>query len=95
MRMTLFILPALAAALIVGVRPAGTAEKPWCAQLHDRGGDGGRICGYVSWEQCRATTGLQDGFCLPNPAYWKGLRDALTHPKKHRRDHSSKSSSTV
>ena len=87
MRMTLFILAALAAAPIVGVRPAGTAEKPWCAQLYDSGGDGGRICGYVSWEQCRATTGLQDGFCLPNPAYWQAL--------KHLRDHSSKSSSTI
>jgi CheY-like chemotaxis protein len=47
-------------------------------QIYDRGGDGGRTCGYVSWEQCRATTGLTDGFCLPNP----GRRSAAVEPRR-------------
>jgi hypothetical protein len=69
MRMVLVALATLAAASLVDVRPSEAGAKPWCAQIYDRGGDGGRTCGYVSWEQCRATTGLTDGFCLPNPAY--------------------------
>jgi hypothetical protein len=69
MRMILVALATLAAASLVDVRPSEAGTKPWCAQIYDRGGDGGRTCGYVSWEQCRATTGLTDGFCLPNPAY--------------------------
>jgi hypothetical protein len=81
MRMVLVALAALAAASAVDVRPSSAAPKPWCAQIYDRGGDGGRTCGYVSWEQCRATTGLQEGFCLPNPAY----RTASIEPRRHGR----------
>ncbi len=81
MRMVLVALAALAAASGVDVRPSSAAPKPWCAQIYDRGGDGGRTCGYVSWEQCRATTGLQEGFCLPNPAY----RTASIEPRRHGR----------
>jgi len=79
MRMVLVALAALAAASAVDVRRSSAAPKPWCAQIYDRGGDGGRTCGYVSWEQCRATTGLQEGFCLPNPAY----RTASIEPRRH------------
>jgi hypothetical protein len=81
MRMVLVALAALAAASAVDVRPSSAAPKPWCAQIYDRGGDGGRTCGYVSWEQCRATTGLQEGFCLPNPAYLT----ASIEPRRHGR----------
>ena len=68
MRMLLVALVAVTAAS-VDVDASSAEAKPWCAQIYDRGGDGGRTCGYVSWEQCRATTGLTDGFCLPNPGY--------------------------
>jgi hypothetical protein len=68
MRLLLVALVALTTSLVVA-QASGAGAKPWCAQIYDRGGDGGRTCGYVSWEQCRATTGLTDGFCLPNPGY--------------------------
>jgi len=83
MRMFLVALVALTAASAVAPASSGGA-KPWCAQIYDRGGDGGRTCGYVSWEQCRATTGLTDGFCLPNPAH----RTVLVEPRRRlRRTH--------
>jgi hypothetical protein len=69
MRILLVALVTLTVVFPAGVEPASAGPKPWCAQIYDRGGDGGRTCGYVSWEQCRATTGLTDGFCLPNPGY--------------------------
>jgi Protein of unknown function (DUF3551) len=79
MRIVLIALAATAAASTADVRSSSAAPKPWCAQIYDRGGDGGRTCGFVSWEQCRATTGLQEGFCLPNPAY----RAASVEPGRH------------
>jgi hypothetical protein len=89
MRMVLVALVTFATASVVDVRPVSAQEKPWCAQLYDRGGDGGRICGYISWEQCGATTGLQDGFCLPNPAYRAVLVEAPARHRKHRQGHAS------
>lgn len=55
MRMLLVVLVAAATASI-DVHASSADAKPWCAQVYDRVGDGGRTCGYVSWEQCRATT---------------------------------------
>jgi len=69
MRMLIVALATMTVVPLFGVEPASAGAKPWRAQIYDRGGDGGRTCGYVSWKQCRATTGLQEGFCLPNPAY--------------------------
>lgn len=83
MRMLLVALITVTVVPALGAEPARASarasEKPWCAQIYDRDGDGGRTCGYVSWEQCRATTGLTDGFCLPNPAY----RTASVEPRRH------------
>ena len=79
MRMLLIALVTATVGSLVEVRPASAGPKPWCAQIYDRGGDGGRTCGYVSWEQCRATTGLTDGFCLPNPGY----RTVSVEPRRH------------
>jgi Protein of unknown function (DUF3551) len=80
MRMLLVALVALTAAS-AEAQASSAGAKPWCAQIYDRGGDGGRTCGYVSWEQCRATTGLTDGFCLPNPGY----PTASAKPRHHSR----------
>jgi len=80
MRMLLVALVALTASSL-GAQASSAGAKPWCAQIYDRGGDGGRTCGYVSWEQCRATTGLTDGFCLPNPGY----RRASVEPRRRAR----------
>ena len=66
MRMLLVALAAVTAAS-AEVHASSAREKPWCAEIYDGSGGGGRTCAYVSWEQCRATTGLADGFCLPNP----------------------------
>jgi hypothetical protein len=82
MRMLLVALATVTVASLVEVQPANTGAKPWCAQIYDRGGDGGRTCGYVSWEQCRATTGLTDGFCLPNPAYRRVSVEARRHARR-------------
>jgi hypothetical protein len=85
MRTTLAILVALATASVVSPAPAGAREYPWCAQLYGgAGGDAGRVCGYVSWAQCRATTGLQDGFCLPNPGYHAVNEQPPSRRRKHR-----------
>lgn len=84
MRTTLAFLAALAAASFLSPSSGSAREYPWCAQLYEgAGGDAGRICGYVTWAQCRATTGLQDGFCLPNPGY----RTVIEEPPSHRRKH--------
>jgi len=77
MRMLLVALVAVTTAS-VDVHSSSAGEKPWCASIYDGSGDGGRTCGYVSWEQCRATTGLTDGFCLPNPGY----RSAAVQPRR-------------
>jgi len=50
MRMLLVALVAVTAAS-VEVHASSAGAKPWCAQIYDRGGDGGRTCGYVSWDQ--------------------------------------------
>jgi hypothetical protein len=95
MRMVFVALAALAAAPVADARPSSAGEKPWCAQIYDRGGDGGRTCGYVSWEQCRATTGLQDGFCLPNPAYRRISAEGSAQRHNLRRAHAHQPSSGV
>ena len=90
MRTTLAFLAALGAASVASADPGGAREYPWCAQLYEgTGGDAGRVCGYVSWAQCRATTGLQDGFCLPNPGSRTLIEGPPSHRRKHRRDPSS------
>jgi Protein of unknown function (DUF3551) len=83
MRMLLAALVAMTAAS-VAAQGSSAGAKPWCAQIYDRGGDGGRTCGYVSWEQCRATTGLTEGFCLPNPAYRTTSVESRRHARRTR-----------
>lgn len=40
----------------------------WCAQYGGRDG-GGTNCGFVTWEQCRATIMGMGGWCVPNQFY--------------------------
>jgi hypothetical protein len=63
MRMLLAALVAMTAAS-VAAQGSSAGAKPWCAQIYDRGGDGGRTCGYVSWEQMPRDHG-PDGGILP------------------------------
>ena len=55
------------AATATFAKPAGTIEYPWCAQYGGR--DGGRNCGFVSYEQCMETIRGMGGFCAQNPFY--------------------------
>ena len=71
MRKTLLALAALAAASAFAPPPAQAVEYPWCAQYGGRGGDGGRNCGFVSFEQCMATVSGIGGFCERN-LFYKG-----------------------
>ncbi len=65
MRMTLFGLAALAAALMADVRPsAARAWYPWCAQYADRSGI--TQCLFSSFEQCLATVRGIGGSCVQN-----------------------------
>jgi hypothetical protein len=71
MRKTLLALAALSATAAFPSPPAQAVEYPWCAQYGGRGGDGGRNCGFVSFEQCMATVSGIGGFCERN-LFYKG-----------------------
>ena len=71
MRKTLLALAALSATAAFLPPPAQAVEYPWCAQYGGRGGDGGRNCGFVSFEQCMATVSGIGGFCERN-LFYKG-----------------------
>lgn len=74
MRMTLFGLATLVAALAGDVRPsearawypwgAARAWYPWCAQFADRSGS--TQCLFASFEQCLATVRGIGGSCVQN-----------------------------
>jgi Protein of unknown function (DUF3551) len=63
----------LGLALVVGVgvaAPAGAAEAqnyPWCA-IYDVG-DAAYNCGFVTYEQCRASVSGIGGTCMRNTTY--------------------------
>ena len=56
------------AALAALARPAAAIEYPWCAQYGGKG-DGGRNCGFSTFEQCMATVSGIGGFCERNSFY--------------------------
>lgn len=57
-------------ALTVILPSAGQADPyPWCAQYGSGRGGGGRNCGFVTLEQCRATVSGIGGFCERNLFY--------------------------
>lgn len=60
-------LAALAVSSLLSSAPAAAAEYPWCAQYGGR--DGGRNCGFVSYQQCMATISGTGGFCERNQFY--------------------------
>ena len=69
MRSILMALPALAV-LAVFTPTAGHADQyKWCAQYGGMDGDGGRNCGFVTYQQCLATISGIGGFCEPNQFY--------------------------
>jgi len=68
MRTCLAVLTLSVLALSTMVAPS-RAEilYPWCAQYNTKGG--ARNCGFVTWEQCRATVSGVGGYCVENPFY--------------------------
>jgi hypothetical protein len=50
---------------------ANAQNYPWCAQYSTRGG--ARNCGFITWEQCRATVSGVGGYCERNAMYEPGL----------------------
>ena len=63
------ILAALAFAAIAATTPASAQgqNSRWCA---DYGRGNSTNCGFVTYEQCRATiAGFNQGSCYPNPQY--------------------------
>lgn len=64
-----FIFAALAFASLAAVTPASAQgqNSQWCA---DYGRDGMVNCGFVTYEQCRATiAGFNQGTCYQNPQF--------------------------
>lgn len=82
MRSMSFVLPALAA-LAMFTPAAGHADPyKWCAQYGTRG-DGGRNCGFVTFEQCMATVSGIGGFCEINQFYTGPEKPARKARKRH------------
>jgi len=80
-------LAALAAlAMAALVQPAAAIEYPWCAQYSGEDGDGGRNCGFVSYEQCMETVRGMGGFCAPNLFYPSAAERPAKPKRKPRND---------
>jgi hypothetical protein len=58
---------AVAFALLVLADTASAQNYPWCAQYGWR--DGGRNCGFSTWQQCMAAVSGVGGYCEPNAMY--------------------------
>ena len=61
MKSLLFLISIISATALV--TPTEARTLPWCAHY----GNGGRNCGFVSYEQCRATIKGMGGSCRKNP----------------------------
>jgi hypothetical protein len=69
MRPILMALTALAALAAFTPTSAYADQYKWCAEYGGMEGGGGRNCGFVTLEQCRATISGIGGWCEPNPFY--------------------------
>jgi Protein of unknown function (DUF3551) len=63
----------IALALVCGASMVGTPQAHadpyrWCAVYSGEMG-GSSNCGFITWEQCRATIMGMGGFCEPNQFY--------------------------
>ena len=68
------IIAALVFAAYAAATPAAAQgqNSRWCA---DYGRNGATNCGFMTYEQCRATiAGFNQGTCYPNPQYQGGRR---------------------
>ena len=78
---------AVAIAAMAGLaRPAAAIEYPWCAHYGGMDGDGGRNCGFVSYEQCMETVRGMGGYCERNLFYTGAAERPVKRALKHRND---------
>lgn len=60
----------IAALSVFALTPAqAQTQYPWCAQYGGPFGDGGRNCGFSTYQQCMATISGIGGVCERNPMY--------------------------
>ena len=89
MRKSVLSLGMVMAVLTLGSGPGHADPYRWCAVYS--GGDigGGRNCGFVTLEQCRATISGIGGICEPNGFYTGPDRDESrpVHRRKRRQYH--------
>jgi len=78
----LMVLAAALALAVLAASPSQAVEQKWCAQ-YGRGGDGGRNCGFATFEQCRLTVSGIGGFCEINQFYTGP--DKQTAPQRKKR----------
>lgn len=79
---------ALAALTTLGALAPSTAHADpyrWCAQYGGMDGDGGRNCGFVTLEQCRAAISGVGGDCEPNPFYTGPEKRTRRSPSRYDR----------
>jgi len=70
MKTSVFVAALLGAAFLFGGAPQAKADPyRWCAQYYAGESGGGTNCGFVTYEQCRATIMGMGGFCEPNQFY--------------------------
>ena len=86
-RLNTALFAALAIAAMMGLaRPAAAIEYPWCVQYGGMDGDGGRNCGFVSYQQCMETARGSGGFCEHNLFYTGAPERPAKPPRKRRND---------
>jgi Protein of unknown function (DUF3551) len=96
MRPLLYLIPAVLLGLFTTLfmqTPAYADPYRWCAQYNGGEGDGGRNCGFVTIDQCRAAISGIGGICEPNQFYtgpdrfYAGPNPYDRRAPKHRRNY--------
>lgn len=78
------ILPALVALAVLVPSSSRAVEYPWCAQ-YGPGDDGGRNCGFTTFQQCLETISGIGGFCERN-SFYTGPERPAKKPRKRKVD---------
>lgn len=77
----------LAAFVVLAAAAPSTShavEYPWCAQ-YGAAGDGGRVCGFSTFQQCLETISGIGGFCDRNLLYTGPERQVAKVPRRKSR----------
>jgi hypothetical protein len=82
MRCIVIGIAAIASLPVLATAARAEIEYPWCAQYSGADGDGGRNCGFVSYEQCMETIRGMGGSCEPNLFYPGSASDTSQSKRK-------------